>query len=158
MRFISFDDFVGFFSLPTLVFTTCICVAFDNYCHALGSTYVIFELNLNCTCISPLESFTFNCIICLFGFCLFRPVKEICGFSCETVVAVANNIESMEFQRCQNNEIGYEEHPRAGSTDDVEAIIAFLHRILGVVFTLKQFKSGWRNIVRCVQWCQCFFQ
>ncbi|CAH3189061.1 unnamed protein product [Porites evermanni] len=78
-----------------------------------------------------------------------RPVKEICGFSCETVVAVANNIESMEFQRCQNNEIGYEEHPRAGSTDDVEAIIAFLHRILGVVFTLKQFKSGWRNIVRC---------
>ena len=96
--------------------------------------------------------------MCLFGFCLFRPVKEICGFSRETVVAVTTNIESMEFRRCQNNEIGYEEHPRAGSTDDVEAIIAFFHRILGVVFTLKQFKAGWRNIVRCVHWCQYFFQ
>lgn len=60
---------------------------------------------------------------------------------------MTTNIESMEFRRCQNNEIGYEEHPRAGSTDDVKAIIAFFHRILGV-FTLKQFKSGWRNIVR----------
>ena len=96
-------------------------------------------------------------VTCLFGFCLFRPVKEICGFSRETVVPVTTNIESMEFRRCQNNEIGYEEHPRAGSMDDVEAIIAFFHRILGVVFTLKQFKSRWRNIVRCVHWCQYFF-
>ena len=193
MRFISFHDFVGFFSLPTLVFTTCICVAFDNYCHALGSTYVIFELNLKCTCISPWNplhlsnrkakhldattmctyshantplsqskrayylSYFINRVICLFGFCLFRPVKEICGFSRETVVAVTTNIESMEFRRCQNNDIGYEEHPRAGSTDDVEAVIAFFHRILGVVFTLKQFKSGWRNIVRCVHRCQSLF-
>ena len=100
----------------------------------------------------------FNCVICLFVFSFFRPVNDICGFSRKTVVAVTTNIESMEFQRCQNNEIGYEEHPRAGSTDDVEAIIAFFYRILGVVFTLKQFKSGWRNIVRCVHWCQYFFQ
>ena len=28
--------------------------------------------------------------------------------------------------------------------------IAFFHRILGVVFTLKQFKSGWRLVVRLV--------
>jgi len=107
-----------------------------------------------------------NNLIYKFALCIAsnRPAsndigKEICGFSHETLVAVTTNIESMEFRRCQNNEIGYEEHPRAGSTDDVEAIIAFFHRILGVVFTLKQFKSGWRNIVRCVHWCQyVFFQ
>ena len=87
-------------------------------------------------------SYFINCVICLFGFCLFRPVNEICGFSREKVVAVTTNIESMEFRRGQNNEIGYEEHPRAGSTGDIEAIIAFFHRIAGVFFTLKQFKSG----------------
>ena len=102
-------------------------------------------------------SYFINRVICLFGFCLFRPVKEICGFSREKVVAVTTNIESMEFRRGQNNEIGYEEHPRAGSTGEIEAIIAFFHRILGVLFTLKQFKSGWRNIVRCVHWCQYLF-
>ena len=85
-----------------------------------------------------------------FKCCFPRPVKEMCGFSRETVVAVTTNIESLEFRIVQNCDIGYEEHPRAGSTDDVEAIIAFFHRILGVVFTLKQFKSGWRNTVRCV--------
>ena len=68
----------------------------------------------------------------------------------ETVIAVTTNIESMELRRCQNGDIGYEEHPRAGTTDDVEAIIAFLHRILGVIFTLKQFNSGWRLVVRLV--------
>ena len=80
-------------------------------------------------------------------------MKDICGFSRETVIAVTTNIESMEFRRCQNDDIGYEEHPRAGTTDDVKAIIAFFHRILGVVFTLKQFKSGWRLVVRlvCIQ-------
>lgn len=78
----------------------------------------------------------------------FRPVKDICGFSRETVIAVTTNIESMEFRRQQNGEIGYEAHPRAGTTDDVEAIIAFLHRMLGVVFTLKQFKAGWKQVVR----------
>ena len=59
-----------------------------------------------------------------------RPVKDICGFSRETVIAVTTNIESMEFRRRQIGDIGYEEHPRAGTTDDVEAIIAFLHRLV----------------------------
>jgi hypothetical protein len=75
-----------------------------------------------------------------------RPVKDICGFSRETVVTT--NIESMEHRRCLNNKIGYEEHPRAGSTDDVEAMIGLLHRVLGNVFTLKEFKCAWRGIVR----------
>lgn len=87
-------------------------------------------------------------IVYVFCLLLHRPVKEICGFSRESVIAVTTNIESMEFRRCQNAEIGYEEHPRAGTTDDVEAIIAFLHRMLGVVFTLKQFKAAWKQVVR----------
>lgn len=81
----------------------------------------------------------------------YRPVKKLCGFSRETVIAVTSNIESMEFRRCQNGEVGYAEHPgRAGTTDDVEAIIAFFHRITGIVFTLKQFKATWRQVVRLV--------
>ena len=89
---------------------------------------------------------TFGFVCCLF----YRPVKELCGFSRETVIAVTSNIESMEFRRCQNGEVGYAEHPRAGTTDDVEAIIAFFHRITGIVFTLKQFKATWRQVVRLV--------
>ncbi len=77
-----------------------------------------------------------------------RPVKGLCGFSRETVVAITTNVESIEFRRRQNNEIGYEEHPRAGTTDDVEAFFALLHRYLGLIFTLKDFKALWRKLVR----------
>ena len=50
-------------------------------------------------------------------------MKDIVWLFCETVIAVTTNIESMELRRCQNDDIGYVEHPRAGTTDDVEAII-----------------------------------
>ena len=79
---------------------------------------------------------------------MFRPIKGICGFSRETVIAVTTNIESTEFRRRQNDTYGYEEHPRAGSTDDVEAFFALLHRFLGLIFTLKEFKALWRKLVR----------
>ena len=69
-----------------------------------------------------------------------RPVKDICGFSRETVIAVTTNIESMEFRRRQIGDIGYEEHPRTGTTDNVEAIIAFLHRILELSLPLNSSK------------------
>ena len=75
-------------------------------------------------------------------------MKVICGFSRETVVAVTTNIESVEFRQRQNRDIGYEEHPRAGTTDDVEAFFALLHRYLGLIFTLKEFKALWRKLVR----------
>ena len=77
-----------------------------------------------------------------------RPIKGMCGFSRETVVAITTNVESIEFRRRQNDEIGYEEHLRAGTTDDVEAFFALLHRYLGVIFTLKDFKALWRKLVR----------
>lgn len=60
-------------------------------------------------------------------FFFYWPVKGICGFSRETVIAVTTNIESMEFRRRQIQTIGYEEHPRAGTTDDVEAFFALVH-------------------------------
>ena len=76
-----------------------------------------------------------------------RPIKGLCGFSRESVVAITTNVESIEFRRRQNDEIGYEEHPRAGTTDDVEAFFALLHRYLGVIFTLKDFKALWRKLL-----------
>ena len=75
-------------------------------------------------------------------------MKGICGFSRETVVAITSNIESMEFRRRESGRIGYEEHPRAGTSDDVEGFIALLHRFLGAIFTVKELRSLWRKIVR----------
>ena len=81
-----------------------------------------------------------------FYFC--RPIKGICGFSRETVIAVTSNIESMEHRRRETWRIGYPEHPRAGTSDDVEAFISLLHRFLGNIFTVKDMKSRWRKTVR----------
>ena len=78
----------------------------------------------------------------------FRSVKGICGFSRETVIAVTTNIESIEYRRRESREIGYEEHPRAGTSDDVEEIISLFHRYLGNIFTVKEFKACWRKVVR----------
>ena len=78
----------------------------------------------------------------------FRPVKGICRFSRETVIAVTTNIESLECRRRENNRIGYPEHPRAGTTDDVEGFIALLHRFIGNIFTVKDMKGLWRKVVR----------
>lgn len=75
-------------------------------------------------------------------------MKGICGFSRETVIAVTTNVESVEHRRRHNTIIGYEEHPRAGTSDDVEAIFALFHRFLGNIFTLKDFKACWRNVLR----------
>merc|ERR1719494_940308 len=77
-----------------------------------------------------------------------RPIKGICGFSRETVIAVTSNIESMEHRRRETWRIGYPEHPRAGTSDDVEAFISLLHRFLGNIFTVKDMKSRWRKTVR----------
>lgn len=79
---------------------------------------------------------------------LFRQVKGICGFSHETVIAITTNIESVEYRRRESSSIGYEEHPRAGTSDDVEAIIALFHRFLGAIFTVKEFKACWRKVAR----------
>ena len=81
---------------------------------------------------------------------LSRPVAGIRGFSRETVGEVTTNIESQEFRRIQNGDIGYEEHPRAAETDDLESYFCVAHRDLGQIFTLKMFKSYWPKSVRYV--------
>lgn len=70
------------------------------------------------------------------------------GFSRETLVELTTNIESQEYRRRLNSELGYPEHPRAGVTDGLETLYSMCHRYLGTVFTLEQFKERWPKTVR----------
>ena len=79
---------------------------------------------------------------------LGKSVSSDCGFPCEKVIATTTNIKSVEYRRRENSSIGYEEHPRAGTSDDVETIIALFHRFLGAIFTVKEFKACWQRVVR----------
>ena len=61
----------------------------------------------------------------------------------EVVVALTTNIASQEFRRRDGDERGLPpEHPRAGSTDDVEGIFACLHQLLGPIFDEKTFNDA----------------
>jgi hypothetical protein len=64
------------------------------------------------------------------------------------VIEITTNIESQELRRRENEAIGYPEHPRAGGTDDLETFFSLTHRYIGNVFSLKQFKEFWQQIVR----------
>lgn len=75
-------------------------------------------------------------------------MDNIRGFSRETFIGITTNIESQEFRRRQNSDIGFEEHPRAGTSDDLEALFAVYHRDLGMIFTLKEFKYNWKKSCR----------
>jgi hypothetical protein len=66
----------------------------------------------------------------------------------ETLVELTTNIESQEHRRRENTTIGYSEHPRAGTTDDVEALFSICHRHLGDNFTLQDFKHRWFKMVK----------
>ena len=88
--------------------------------------------------------------VCQYAICYIfsRPVEYIRGFTREVIIEITANIESQELRRCQSNEIGYPEHPRAGSTEDLECFFGVAHSRLGNVFTLKEFKDGWPKLVR----------
>ncbi|XP_072047468.1 uncharacterized protein [Amphiura filiformis] len=69
-------------------------------------------------------------------------------FHYETVIAVTTNIESQEYRRAENDNLGYPEHPRSGTTDDVECFFSMLHnKIKGQNVTLQDFKKWWRKLV-----------
>ena len=68
-------------------------------------------------------------------------MDDIRGFTRETFIEITTNIESQELRRIRNNEIGYPEHPRAATTDDVECFFSLTRRHLGETFTLKEFKN-----------------
>ncbi|XP_072039679.1 uncharacterized protein [Amphiura filiformis] len=77
-----------------------------------------------------------------------RRLKGICGFSQETVIELTANIDCQERRRKETEELGYAEHPRAGTTDDVECFFALLHRIThGQHVTLGEFRSWWLKLV-----------
>lgn len=78
----------------------------------------------------------------------FRPMENIRGFTRETFVEVTTNIESQEMRRIMNSDLGYPEHPRAATTDDVECFFSLTRRHLGDTFTLQQFKNRWPRLVR----------
>ena len=50
------------------------------------------------------------------------------------MIEITTNIESQELRRCENEAIGYPEHPRAGGTDDLETFFSLTHRYIGNVF------------------------
>ena len=75
-------------------------------------------------------------------------MENIRGMTRETFIEVTANIESQERRRMHNIDYGYSEHPRAATTDDVEYFFSLTRRHLGDTFTVKDFKSGWRKLVR----------
>ena len=61
---------------------------------------------------------------------------------------MTTNIESQELRRVYGQEKGLQpEHPRAGSTDDVEGIFAFLHERLGSIFDEKAFHDAFPKVL-----------
>ena len=65
--------------------------------------------------------------------------RPIAGFSRETVIALAANIESRRWRNHYtiSNNLPLE-HPRASSTDDVECFFSVLHDSVGKDFTMKE--------------------
>lgn len=63
-------------------------------------------------------------------------------------MAVTTNVESQEFRRRYGEEkLLSPEQPRAGSTDDVEGIFAFLHELLGLIFDEKAFHDTFPKVM-----------
>ena len=57
-------------------------------------------------------------------------------------------VTSQERRGLLNDKLGYAEHLRAAVTDDLETFYSIIHRDLGNVFILKQFKEYWPKGVR----------
>lgn len=82
----------------------------------------------------------FLCILC-------RPVSNVLGFSRETLAAVTTNIESREWRR--RSDPSTQEHPRSGTTDDVECFFSVMRDTVGKNFTTKKGKFALRKV--CVE-------
>ena len=78
-----------------------------------------------------------------------RPVKGIQGLTREVIVALIANIESQEHRRQYGALCSLPpEHPRASSTDDVEAFFAIVHKMMGESFDLKSFFEQYPKLVK----------
>ena len=87
-----------------------------------------------------------------------RPTHSIRGLTQDTLIEVTANIDLQEQRRMRNETIGWEEHPRASSTDDVETFFSVSRRIIGQTFTLQDFKYKWRKLSRCVIYRKEFYK
>jgi len=68
-------------------------------------------------------------------FCYCRSIAGMRGFSRETIIKLATNIEFLEYLAANNKP---PEHPRASTTDDVECFFSVLRDSVGKDFTLKE--------------------
>ena len=64
------------------------------------------------------------------------------------IVGLVANLESLELRRAEYAQRDIPpEHPRSGTTDNVEGFIALLHELLGDIFDLKQFYDEYPKIL-----------
>ena len=66
----------------------------------------------------------------------------------ETVVGLIANLTSLELRRAEY--VSHDlppEHPRSGTSDDVECFISVLHEMLGDIFDLKEFYDSYPKIM-----------
>lgn len=77
-----------------------------------------------------------------------KPLEGIRGFTLQTALEVIANVETQEHRRRMNHTIGFVEHPRASSTDDVEAFFSITRRLIGLTFTAKEFSDQWSKLVK----------
>ena len=85
------------------------------------------ESIVNFHCHNVLAIYTF-CSFILDVCTFYRPVKGICGFSRQTVIAITTNIDSVEFRRRQNGLIGHMEQ---------EQQMMWKHSLLSYIVTLS---------------------
>ena len=123
----------------------------NRYClYCIINKYIYIYIYYSTVYIQASTGMCHTCsqYVCMHISFIYRPFQGIRGYSRETFIAITTNIESQEFRRRENETLGYEEHPRAGSTDDVECFFSLCHQKLGCTFTLKEFKYHWRKICR----------
>ena len=77
---------------------------------------------------------------------MLRPINQILGFSRETLVAVTTNIEGREWRCRQICDQRPAEHPRSGTSDDVECFFSVMRDTVGRNFTTKVVKYSFRKI------------
>jgi len=85
-------------------------------------------------------------------FIYYRPIVGVRGFSRETLIALAANIESRKwrYHYTTNNNLPLE-HPRVSSTDDVECFFSVLHDSVGKDFTVKEVIISVQHMFACQQ-------
>ena len=74
-------------------------------------------------------------------------MKDVLGFSKETISALVTNIEGRQRQRRECTANQPTEHPRASSTDDVECFFSTMRDAIGRNFTTKEVKFEIRKVL-----------